>query len=246
MRFKNKVAIVTGGAGSIGLATVRHLAKEGACVLLVDRGDSGEQSARELRKQGLEVIFQSGDVAIESDVLRMVQEAENRWGTLNIMIANAGVPGLGKAEDCDLENWQKVMDVNVAGVFLCAKHAIPAMKRCGGGSIVATASVMGLVSTTGATSYCASKGAVVNLTRSIALDYAEYNIRVNSVCPGHLETRLSGDSKIVAHTELVTKYPMNRLGTAEEVANAIAFLASDEASFITGTALAVDGGYSAA
>jgi NAD(P)-dependent dehydrogenase (short-subunit alcohol dehydrogenase family) len=246
MRHKNKVAIVTGGAGAIGFATVRHLAKEGARVLMVDRGDSGVQLAQELQVLGLDVVFQSGDVTNENDVAGMVTAAENRWGELNIMVANAGIPGLGKAEDCDLESWQQVMQVNVTGVFLCAKHALPAMKRCGGGAIVNTASVMGLISTQGATSYCASKGAVVNLTRSLALDYAEHNIRVNAVCPGHLETRVSGDSKNVDRTDLLSKYPMKRLGTAEEVANAIAFLASEEASFITGTTLAVDGGYSAA
>jgi NAD(P)-dependent dehydrogenase (short-subunit alcohol dehydrogenase family) len=164
------------------------------------------------------------------------------------MIANAGIGGRGAADELTLSNWQRVMDVNLTSVFLCIKHAVPAMRRNGGGSIVSTASVMGLVGPAGAVAYAATKGAIVNLTRAAAVDYAAENIRVNAVCPGHLEnpTSVGGAAARAADPrDLLARYPMGRLGKPAEVANAIAFLASDAASFITGTSLVVDGGYSA-
>lgn len=248
MNLKNKVAIVTGGAGGIGRATVERLAKKGASVLLADLSPQGDLTAQALAAQGLDVVFQTANVSTEADVAAMVEKALSHWGRLDIMVANAGISGRGTADETDLADWQKVMAVNLTGVFLCTKYAVPAMRANGGGAIVNVASIMGLVATKGAVPYAATKGALINMTRSTALDYAQENIRVNAVCPGHLvaPTSMGGaEARLTSQQELLDQYPMGRLASPEDVASAIAFLASEEAAFITGVSLAVDGGYTA-
>lgn len=248
MQHAGKVAIVTGGIGSIGLATARLLAARGAHVLIADLGETGETCAQDLVAQGLDIAFKRANVASEHDVAALVQDAVGRWGRLDMMIANAGIGGLGAIDQVEIAAWQKVLDVNLTGAFLCAKHAVPAMRETGGGAIVFTGSIMGLVAPMNAASYAATKGAIVNLTRAAAIDLAKDRIRVNAVSPGHLEspTSVGGPAARAADPRnLLARYPIGRLGRPEDVAYAISFLASDEAAFITGTTLVVDGGYSA-
>ena len=247
LQFEGKVAIVTGAAGGIGLATARLLAERGARVLLADMKPEGGQAAAALRAQGHDVRCEVVDVARDADVARMVASAVERWGRLDVMAANAGIGARGAADELDLGDWQRALDVNLTSVMLCIRHSVAAMQGHGG-AIVSTASVMGLVAPRNAVAYAATKGAVVNLTRAAAVDYAPRNIRINAVCPGHLEspTSVGGAAARAADArDLLARYPLGRLGRAEDVAYAIAFLASDEASFITGACLVVDGGYTA-
>lgn len=246
-RFSHRIAIVTGAASGIGAATALRLAREGASVVLADVSSSVEQAAEGLVQQGLDALPICVDVSSEDEVQAMVELAVQRWGRLDIMVANAGIGGRGTADDCAATTWQRVMDVNVSGVFYCIRHAVAAM-RPQGGSIVTTASIMGLVAPRGAVPYASSKGAIISMTRAAAVDYAAEAIRVNAVCPGHLEspTSLGGtEARSRDIRDLKARYPMGRLGYPEEIAAAIAFLASDDASFITGTTLVVDGGFTA-
>jgi NAD(P)-dependent dehydrogenase (short-subunit alcohol dehydrogenase family) len=246
MRFTDKVAIVTGGAGEIGRATAALLAREGASVLIADAIPRGHATASVPLPPAERIEYLQVDVGHEEQVAQMVQWALDRWGRLDVLVANAGIGGLGTAEETLLADWDRVIGVNLTGVFLCIKHAVPAMRKSGGGSIVNTASVMGLVGTRGALPYSAAKGAVVNLTRSAALDHAGDGIRVNAVCPGHLvRPTTQAAARASQNEELLSHYPLGRLGRPEDVAHAIAFLASDEAGFITGTTLVVDGGFTA-
>jgi NAD(P)-dependent dehydrogenase (short-subunit alcohol dehydrogenase family) len=247
MRYDNRVAIITGAAGGIGLATARQLASEGARVMLADWSPHGEQAASALRAQGHDARFLAVDVSDEQQVAALVEAATAAWGRLDVMVSNAGISGRGVTDQTTLADWQRVLAVNLTGVFLCAKHAIPAMRKSGGGTIVSTASIVGLVGVPGALPYSAAKGAVVNMTRTMALDCAADRIRVNTVCPGFIDAAMEGttarDHEQAA--KLIALHPLGRLGSAHDVAMAIAFLASDDAAFITGTALVVDGGYTA-
>jgi NAD(P)-dependent dehydrogenase (short-subunit alcohol dehydrogenase family) len=238
MRFAGKVAVVTGGAGGIGRATAELLAREGARVLIADRLTQGEEIAAALRGSGLDVQFRETDISVEQDVAAATLDAEQRWGRLDIMVANAGISGRGTADQIDRVDWDRVM---------CAKHEIPAMRRAGAGAIVNTASIIGLVGYPAALPYAAAKGAVVNMTRSMALDCAKDRIRVNAVCPGFISAPTTGEVRMgqPATDQLIALHPLGRLGEPEDVARAIAFLASDDAAFITGTSLVVDGGYTA-
>ena len=248
MRFADKVAVITGGASGIGAATALQLAREGAKVMIADISAAGADTAARLAAQGFDVAYERVDVSKEEHICSMVNATVSRWSRLDIMVANAGISGVGRADATSLESWQRVLDVNLTGVFLCSKHAVPAMRANGGGAIVNTASVMGLVGPRGAVAYASAKGAVVNLTRATALDYAAENIRINAVCPGFLNdpTNSGGAARSEAEMQqLIARHPIGRIGRPEDIAHAIAFLASDEASFITGTCLVVDGGYTA-
>jgi NAD(P)-dependent dehydrogenase (short-subunit alcohol dehydrogenase family) len=248
MRFADKVAVITGGASGIGAATAFQLARAGAKVMIADISPDGAETARRLSAQGFDVAYERVDVCKEEHISAVVRATVSRWSRLDIMVANAGISGVGHAEATSLESWQRVLDVNLTGVFLCIKHAVPAMRANGGGAIINTASVMGLVGPRGAVAYGAAKGAIVNLTRATALDYARENIRINAVCPGYLNDPTSSGGAVRSEAEmqqLIARHPIGRIGRPEDVAYAIAFLASDEASFITGTCLVVDGGYTA-
>ncbi len=247
MKLKDKAAIVTGGASGIGEATVRHFAREGARVVIADRSALGQELARELRDSGCEAHCCEVDVSREDDVRKLVDEAVSRFGRLDIMVANAGIAHPSSpVEDVQIAQWQQMLDVNLTGVFLSNKLAIAQMKQQGsGGAIVNMASVLGHVGMAGAASYNAAKGGVVNLTRSLGVAYAKDGIRVNAVCPGFVETPLIDRATGELRARLVAAHPIGRLGQADEIAKAIVFLASDEASFVVGASLLVDGGYCA-
>ncbi|MFI6598159.1 SDR family NAD(P)-dependent oxidoreductase [Nonomuraea sp. NPDC050536] len=240
--LEGKVAVVTGGASGIGRATARLFAQEGAKVVVVDiDGPGAEAVAKEI--DGLAV---QADVSSPDDCRRVVETATGTYGGLHVLFNNAGIIRRTTALDLDVEEWDRVMAVNVRSVFLMCKYAIPAMTE--GGSIVNTGSGWGLKGGGNAISYCASKAAVVNMTRALAIDHAKAGIRVNSVNPGDTMTPMLRDEAKqlgedwTAFEADAADRPMGRSGTPDEIAQAVLFLASDAASYVTGSALVVDGG----
>jgi len=243
LRLQDKVAIVTGGASGIGEFTVREMLKQGAKVVIADFNDTGGQKLAD--ELGENVSFIHVDVSNEEQVEAMVKHAVDTFGKVDILFSNAGIGSIGSTHELTLEDWNKTISINLSGVFLCAKYALKEMVKQGSGSIVNCASILGHVGQAATASYTAAKGGVVNMTRALALEYASQGIRVNAVCPGYIKTPLLDqlDDEMLQH--LVSLHPLGRLGESHEVANAVVFLASDEASFITGANLLVDGGYTA-
>jgi NAD(P)-dependent dehydrogenase (short-subunit alcohol dehydrogenase family) len=251
-RLTDKVAIVTGSASGIGEATAKVFAREGASLVLADwQEERGQQVTEAVRAAGAEATFVKTDVSKPEDVQAMIRAAVREYGRLDVIFNNAGIEGeMNKpTADCTLENWHRVVGINLTGVFLGMKYAIPEMLKIGGGSIINTASVAGLVGFAGIPAYCAAKGGVVQLSKCAALEYATQNIRVNVICPGVIATpmvdRAIGGSD-EARKAFTAIEPVHRFGTAEEVANVALFLASDESSFCTGAPFIVDGGFVAA
>jgi len=249
-RVNGKVAVVTGGASGIGRATCELLAREGARVAITDIQDElGSEVAVAIERSGATAAFWHLDVTIEREIVLAFADIEKRFGGIDILVNNAGISGADKPTDeLDQAEWDEVQAVNVKGVFLCTKHAVPRLLRRGGGSIVNLSSIYGLVGTADSPPYHASKAAVRIMSKTDALLYAKRGIRVNSVHPGFIRTPLlernvGGDPDILARLEQL--HPVGRLGTPEDVANAILFLASDESRFVTGSELVVDGGYTA-
>lgn len=246
MRFASKVVIVTGGASGIGEETVRLFAQEGAKVVIADFSDRGQEVSDRFNGEGLETHFVKTNVVDENDVKSMVEQTVNKFGRLDILFANAGIAKDGPAHELSAEAWQRTIDINLSGVFLCDKYAIQQMlSQGGGGVIVNCGSIHSHVGKASVTAYAAAKGGVKLLTQSIGIDYAARGIRVNAVCPGYIDTPLIAGRTEAITQHLVSLHPMGRLGRPEEVAKAVLFLASDDASFITGTTLLVDGGYTA-
>ncbi|GKS12251.1 short-chain dehydrogenase [Paenibacillus chitinolyticus] len=246
MRFTDKVAIVTGGASGIGEATVRLFAQEGAKVVIADFSDRGQTVADELKAKGREALFVKTDVTKEDDVKHMVAETVKQYGKLDILFANAGIAKDGPADKLSWEAWQKTIDINLSGVFLSDKYALEQMLAQGtGGAIVNCGSIHSHVGKAGVTAYASAKGGVKLLTQTLGIDYAQHGIRVNAVCPGYIDTPLIAGRTQAITDHLTALHPMGRLGKPEEVAKAVLFLASDDASFVTGTTLLVDGGYTA-
>ena len=249
IRFDGKVAIVTGGAMGIGAATATKLCELGAAVAVLDRdAQSGEATVQGLTKAGYKASFHTCDVSRESSVKEAIDQAVERHGGLHVLVSNAGIQRYGNVVDTSSKVWDEVFDVHVKGCFYGTKYAIPAMIKSGGGSIVIVASTQSFTAIVNSTAYVAAKHALLGMTRSIVLDYARQNIRVNCVCPGTIDTPLLRQAAAAAASpqEVIDTcsrmHAMGRIGQSEEVANAIAFLASDWASFITGTSLVVDGG----
>ncbi|KTB47816.1 dehydrogenase [Dehalogenimonas alkenigignens] len=247
-RLIGKVALITGAGSGIGRATAQLFAKEGARVMVADiSGTGGQETVDMIRTSGGEAAFVKVDVSKAVDVEKAVKSVVDKYGRLDILYNNAGIEGaLAPTHDSTEENWDRVIDINLKGVYLGMKYGITQMLKQGGGIIVSTASVAGLVGFTNMPAYCASKGGVVQLTKTAALEYAKQNIRVNCVCPGVIATpmidRFTGGSA-EARQSFVALEPCGRLGNPEEIAQAVLFLASDEACFITGVAFPVDGGF---
>lgn len=253
MKLKDKVAIITGGASGIGLATARLFAAEGAAIVIGDVTDEASQKAAEsLAKSGAQTAHYHVDVRRPDEVERLVNGAVDTFGGVDILVNNAGVVLTKSTTETSLEEWERVIGVNLTGAWLCARAAIPAMQRRGGGSIINVASNAGLVGFPNLAAYCASKGGLVQLTRAMAMDGAPHHIRVNAICPGHTRTPM-GDGFVAAQADpqafvkefINVQHPLGRMAEAREMAQAILFLASDDASFVTGSILPVDGGYTA-
>ncbi|MEQ8552350.1 MAG: glucose 1-dehydrogenase [Cyclobacteriaceae bacterium] len=252
MRLKDKVALITGGSSGIGKEAAILFAKEGAKIVLVDINDGGaNEVVKEIKGLGFDVVFHRTDISNPAGVEQMVMLAEDTYGKLDILFNNAGImlSTDDTAEATDLETWDMTMNVNVKGVFLGCKYGIPAMRRAGGGSIINTASfVARMGAATPQIAYTASKGAVLSMTRELAVVHAKENIRVNALCPGPLKTDLLMkflDTEEKKQRRLV-HIPMGRFGESKEMAQAALYLASDESSYITGSEFLVDGGISAA
>jgi NAD(P)-dependent dehydrogenase (short-subunit alcohol dehydrogenase family) len=249
MRLKDQVAIITGGASGIGRAAAVLFSREGAHVVVADvQAVAGRELVASLEQENGHARFVRADVSSEDDVKALVAETAGAFGGVDVLFSNAGV-GLSKsATDTRAEEWHRVLDVNLKGAFLCAKYAIPHMKARGGGSIVINASANGLMAEPELAAYCASKGGLIALTRSMALDYGKDNIRVNCICAGYIDTPINEEyfSMPGAREQAARLHALNRIGRSEEVAYAALFLASHESSFVTGSVLAVDGGLTAA
>ena len=249
-RVKDKVAIVTGSAGGIGEATAKLLAAEGATVAIVDiKDDEGERVAGEIRVDGGTSDYWHMDISIENEVKKVIPEICEKYGKLHILVNNAGVPGgRSSAHELPTEEWDRVININLKGTFLCTKYAAPFMIKSGGGSIVNVASCYGIIGCDTPV-YDTSKGGMRAMSKSDAIQYARHNIRVNSVHPGNVRTplfeelveRIGGGLDFTLEI-LGAMCPLDRMGYPEEIANGILFLASDEASYITATELVIDGG----
>lgn len=245
MRLKQRNAIVTGAGSGIGRAIARAFAGEGASVAIVDRNlESARASADEIVADGGKAIAYGGDVSSAMDVERIMARHGDDFPRLDILVNNAGVGHLGTVTELDEAAWDMVMAVNVKSVFLCSKAAIHRMGK--GGRIINVASVAGLVASEGRAVYCASKGAVVMLTRAMALDHARRGITVNAICPGVVQTGMTAKAleDPAIRQEKLSKTPLGWLATPEDIAPAAVYLASNEAEFVTGACLVVDGGWS--
>lgn len=249
-RLAGKITLVTGGGSGIGRAICERFAQEGARVAVADwHRSAAEATVSGITAAGGTAVATHGDVGSPDDAARMVAEAVDSFGGLHVLVSNAGQALVASVLETTPDQWDRVMDSNLKGCFLLARAAIPQMIAVGGGSIVLTASQLAFVGAERFAAYAASKGGVLNLARALSLDHARDGIRVNALCPGAVETPLllnqfaGRDGPQGSLPDLVALHPLGRLGQPSEIAAAALFLASDEASFVTGSALVVDGGY---
>jgi NAD(P)-dependent dehydrogenase (short-subunit alcohol dehydrogenase family) len=248
-QLQGKIALITGGAGGIGRATALRFAGEGAAVSIVDLNqEAGQEVVREISLAGGRAIFEPADVTRVAGCRSVVDRTVKEFGGIHILFNNAGIIRRASVVEISEEDWDAVMAVNVKSIFLMCREVIPIMGRAGGGSIINTASGWGLAGGARAAAYCASKGAVVLMTKAMAIDHGRQNIRVNCLCPGDTDTAmLRSEARQLGEAEdrflsESAQRPLGRMGRPEEIAQAALYLASDAASFVTGTAMVVDGG----
>ena len=247
MRLQDKVAVVTGAGSGIGRATALRFAVEGARVACVDANPEGAAAtARAIAREGGTAIDLTADVTSEASCTGMVERTIQAFGRLSILVNSAGVRAHLTGERAPMEEWRRVVDINLTGSYVASRTALPRLQDSGGGAIVNLASIYGLVGGATSSAYAASKGGVANLTRQLALEWAP-RVRVNCVCPGVIETPMTAELRDQPGwaEKVLRGYPLGRFGQPEEIAAAILYLASDEAAFVTGIALPVDGGYTA-
>ena len=247
-RLPGKVAIITGGGSGIGRATALLFAREGAAVVVGDLNhETAQATVSAIQAEGGTACAVRVNVTQAAEVEQLIASAVREYGRLDILFNNAGIGKRVALTDMSEDDWQQVIDVDLKSIFLCSKYAVPVMCRGGGGCIINTASIYGLVGAEGVAAYNAAKGGVVLLTRNMAVDHAKDNIRVNCICPGHTDTpilsALRQDEPMLRTIQ--QRYPLGRFGRPEEIAYGVLFLASEASSFVTGTALVVDGGYTA-
>jgi len=246
--FKGKVAFVTGGGNGIGRAAARAFAGQGASVVVADVSETGNrETARMIEKQGGRALAVRCDVTRVEDLTAALDKTVEAFGRLDFAFNNAGIEPRKPAPtaDYDLEEWERIINIDLRGVFLCMKYEIPLMLRQGGGAIVNTSSGAGVIGIKGSPAYTAAKHGVIGLTRAAALDYAAQNIRVNVVCPGYIDTpmmdRFTGGTD-EGRARVISEEPIGRMGRPEEIANAVVWLCSDAAGFVVGSAMVIDGG----
>lgn len=249
MKLKNKVALISGATSGMGQGIARLFAQEGAAVVVSGRNqERGHQTVAGIKEAGGKATFIPADVSNIDDVAQLVQKTVDTYGPFNILVPNAGILGLGSATEVSLETWHQAIGTNLNGVFYLCRLAIPEMIKAGGGAIVINASIAGFKAFPNHAAYCASKGALIPLTKNLAMDYAGHNIRVNCLCPGPVDTPLIWDSaQAFENPETVVQEVgestlIGRLGTPTDVAKAALFLACEDSSWITGVALTIDGG----
>lgn len=249
MKLKDKVALISGATSGMGRGIAQLFAKEGAVVVISGRNkERGYQAVADINKDGGEATFIAADVSNVDEVAQLVQKTVEKYGKINVLVPNAGILGLGSVTEVSLETWDQTIGTNLNGVFYLCRFAIPELIKTGTGVIVINASIAGFKGFPNHPAYCASKGALIPLTKNLAMDYAGHNIRVNCLCPGPVDTPLIWDSaQAFENPETVVQEVgqstlMKRLGTPTDVAKAALFLACDDSAWITGVALTVDGG----
>jgi NAD(P)-dependent dehydrogenase (short-subunit alcohol dehydrogenase family) len=251
MLFTNKVVLITGAGDGMGRDTAILFAKKGAKIVINDLNPkNGNITLERVKSEGAEAIFVQGDVSDTADAERIVAEAVKAFGRIDILVNNAGIVPVGRVDNTSEKDFDKVMAVNVKGVFFMSKYSVLEMKKQGGGIIVHIASIAAIKGTKDRAAYAASKGAIIALTKSMAIDYIKENIRVNCICPGtthtpSLEARIQAtEDPEATRLDWVARQPLGRFGRGEEIAHAVLFAASDEVAFMDGTILSIDGGES--
>jgi meso-butanediol dehydrogenase/(S,S)-butanediol dehydrogenase/diacetyl reductase len=250
-QLNGKVALITGAGSGIGRAIAALFAEEGAKVVVVDINKKhGKQTVRLIKKRGGDATFIMADVSKSPSVKKTVEQTIRKHRELNLLINNAGIESIGSVTETTEKAWDRVINTNLKGTFLCSKHSAPRIAQSGGGAIINIASVLGLVGSKGEAAYCASKGGIISLTRAMALDFAAQGIRVNCICPGSVITATfkrvmtaTGNYK-ASFARNLEKIPLKRVARPEEIAQAALYLASDKSSYVTGSTLVIDGGWS--